>query len=146
MISFSFSNRLVFIFSLLGLGVASFLFYEYSLSGPIFCPTGKGCDIVRASPYSSFLGIPIPLMGIAYYLTMAVLSVVHSHKLPHWLVRKLQFWASAAAVLFGVYLTYLEAFVIGAYCFWCVTSFIISIAVLLALTLSKKETAHENRN
>ncbi len=146
MISFYLSNRLVFIFSLLGLGVATFLFYEYSLNGPIFCPTGKGCDIVRASPYSNFFGIPIPLLGMAYYLTMAILSVVHSHQLPHWLVRKLQFWASAAAVLFGVYLTYLEAFIIGAYCFWCVSSFIISVVIFLALLLSRKETKDENRD
>lgn len=146
MISFSFSNRLVFIFSLLGLGVATFLLYEYSLNGPILCPTGRGCDIVRASSYSNFFGISIPLLGAAYYLAMAVLSVVHSHQLPHKLVRKLQLLAALSAVIFGVYLTYLEGFVIKAYCFWCVSSFIISVVIFLALLLSKKETKSENRD
>lgn len=146
MISFSFSNRLVFIFSLLGLCVAAFLLYEYSLSGPILCPTGKDCDIVRASPYSNFFGISIPLLGVAYYLAMAGLSVVHSHQLPYKLVRKLQLLAAFSAVIFGIYLTYLEGFVIQAYCFWCVLSFIISIIIFAALVLSKKETARENRD
>lgn len=151
MISFSVSNRLIFIFSLLGLAVASFLLYEYVFSGTIFCPLGQGCDIVRASSYSHILGIPVPLLGVAYYFTLACLSVVHSHELPHKLVRKLQVIASAAAVAFGIYLTFLEAFVIKAYCFWCVLSFIISIAIFLALILSRKETRKEkeldeNRN
>lgn len=146
MISFAFSNRLIFIFSLLGFGVASFLLYEYSFNGPIFCPTGQGCDIVRASTYSRILGIPVPILGVAYYFTMAALSVVHSHQLPNKLIRKLQLLSSAAAVAFGIYLTFLEAFVIKAYCFWCVLSFIISIGIFLAIILSRKETRQERIN
>lgn len=138
MISPILSNRLIFFLSLLGLSVASFLFYEYNITGPIICPTGAGCDIVRASAYSKFLGISIPLLGIAYYLTMALLSVIHSHKLPVRLLSRLKLLSASAAVVFGVYLTYLEAFVIKAYCFWCVTSFIISLGILGAVVLARK--------
>lgn len=146
MISFNLSNRIIFVFSLLGLSVASFLFYEYGLNGPIVCPTGQGCDIVRASSYSSFFGIPVPILGIAYYFTMAILSVVHSHYLSHKVVRKLQLLISASAVGFGIYLTFLEAFIIKAYCFWCVLSFIISVVIFLAILSSRRETVYENRN
>lgn len=136
MISSKLSNRIIFVLSLLGLLVASFLFYEYNITGTIICPTGKGCDIVRASPYSSFLGISIPFLGIIFYLTMAILSVVHSHDLPKKLAGKLQLLVAVMGVGFGVYLTYLEAFVIGAYCFWCVLSFIISLGILGAILLA----------
>lgn len=139
MISSGLSNRLIFIFSLLGFAVSSFLLYEYSLAGPILCPTGAGCDIVRASPYSKFLGISIPILGVIFYLTMAILSVVHSHDLPTKLVKKLQLLFAFLGVGFGVYLTYLEAFVIGAFCFWCVISFIISLVILLLLILGRKK-------
>ncbi|MDD5415648.1 MAG: vitamin K epoxide reductase family protein [Candidatus Daviesbacteria bacterium] len=139
MISFSLSNRLIFVFSLLGLSVASFLFYKYGLNESVFCPIGKGCDIVRTSSYSHILGIPIPFLGVVYYLTMALLSVVHSHQLPHKLVRKLQLLASTFAVGFGVYLTFLEVFVIRAYCFWCLMSFIISVVIFLAIVVSRYE-------
>ncbi len=144
MISVNLSNRLVFILSLLGLGVASFLFYEYSITGPVICPTGGGCDVVRASGYSRFLGISIPILGVAYYLAMAMLSVIHSHKLPAKLLAKLKLLSSLLAVGFGVYLTYLEAFVIKAYCFWCVLSFIISLGILGAILLARKN--NDNRN
>lgn len=144
MISSGLSNRLIFIFSLLGFAVSAFLLYEYSLSGPMFCPTGVGCDIVRASPYSNFFGIPIPILGIGFYITMAALSVVHSHDLPTKLIKKLQLFVAFLGVGFGVYLTYLEAFVIGVFCFWCVVSFIISFVILLLILGHKKRD--ENRN
>lgn len=142
MISSKLSNRIIFVLSLLGLLVASFLFYEYNIAGTIVCPTGEGCDIVRASPYSSFLGISTPFLGIVFYFTMAILSVVHSHDLPKKLARKLQLLVAVMGVGFGVYLTYLEAFVIGAYCFWCVLSFIISLGILGSLLFTRK--SHDN--
>lgn len=138
-------NRLVFIFSLLGLAVASFLFYEYNIaSGSIICPTGNGCEIVRASPYSSFLGVSIPFLGIIYYLMMAIFSVIHSYKSSARFLNLIKLLFSIAAVSFGLYLTYLEAFVIRAFCFWCVISFIISLIVLLLTTVDYKK--YENRD
>lgn len=146
MISSSLVNRLVFIFSLLGLGVAAFLFYEYNLSSnPVICPIGNGCDIVRASPYSSFLGVSIPFLGVMFYLMMAIFSVIHSHKSSTLLLARLKLLFSIAAVGFGVYLTYLEAFVIKAFCFWCVLSFIISL-VILGLVILGYQKLYEHRN
>lgn len=136
MISSNLSNRLIFVFSLLGLFVASFLFYEYNIDGTIICPTGRGCDLVRASPYSSFLGISMPILGIIFYLTMAMLSVVH--------FRKLQLLVAVSGVVFGMYLTFLEAFVIRAFCFWCILSFIISLAILISVLLGRRN--YDKRN
>lgn len=144
MISPNLSNRLVFLFSLLGLGISSFLFYEYNLTGSVLCPVGNGCDIVRASSYSHFLGISIPILGVLFYLGMAALSVLRSQKLSSEILAKLRLWGSITGVAFGVYLTYLEAFVIKAFCFWCVLSFIISIIILLLIILASKTDEHGN--
>ena len=138
MISPLFANRLIFIFSLLGLGVSSFLFYEYSIAGSIICPIGGGCDIVRASPYSLFLGISIPILGIVFYLAMAVLAVVRSQASSRKMLFYLQLLIAVAGVGFGIYLTLLEIFVIRAICFWCVLSFIISLMILLSVVLARK--------
>ena len=138
MISPLFANRLIFMLSLLGLGVSSFLFYEYSIAGSIICPTGGGCDIVRASPYSLFLGISIPILGIVFYLAMAVLAVVRSQASSRKMLFYLQLLIAVAGVGFGIYLTLLEIFVIRAICFWCVLSFIISLMILLSVVLARK--------
>lgn len=144
MISPHISNRLIFVFSLLGLTVSAFLLYEYSLSGPVICPAGQGCDIVRASPYSKFFGISIPILGVIFYLGMALLSIICSQKLNNKTLLKLQLLGAISGVGFGSYLTYLEAFVIKAFCFWCVLSYIISFMILAAVLVEKK--AYDNRN
>lgn len=124
-------NRLIFILSLIGLAVSSFLAYEYSLSGPINCPIGGGgCDLVRISPYSTLLGIDIPYFGIVFYIVLAFLSVWLTQSYSK-LINFLRLLLSFFGFIFGVYLTFLEAFVIGAYCFWCVASFIISIIIFI---------------
>lgn len=145
MISSNLSNRLIFVFSLLGLFVSVFLLYEYNLAGPVICPVGNGCDIVRASPYSSFLGISIPTLGVLFYLVMAVFAVLHPQKILSNLLFKLKLVVSVVGVGFGVYLTYLELFVIKAICFWCALSFIISILVLLSVILERR-SSYDNGN
>ncbi|KKR16008.1 MAG: hypothetical protein UT77_C0010G0022 [Candidatus Daviesbacteria bacterium GW2011_GWC2_40_12] len=143
MISSNLSNRLIFIFSLFGLFVSSFLLYEYNFASSVVCPTGAGCDIVRASPYSSFLGISIPILGVIFYLGMAVLSVLYSQKSFQKIIFKLHLLGSLVGIGFGVYLTYLEIYVIRAICFWCVASFIISMFIALSVIFRRR---NENGN
>ncbi len=125
------TNRLIFIFSLLGLAVTAFLAYEYNQSGSIVCPiTGTGCDTVRSSDFSKFLGIDLPYLGLVFYVVMASLSI--------WLTQNYdrrinlsRLLVGFSGVAFGVYLTFLEAFIIKAYCIWCIASFIVSIIIFL---------------
>lgn len=133
------SNRLVFVSGLLGLAISSFLFYEYTFSSFVVCLVGSGCDIVRKSPYSVFFGISLPIWGIAFYLAVMAVSVLRSQKLFSKALFNLQLLIAAGGVVFGVYLTYLEIFVIKAVCFWCVLSFIISLVVLLSVVLVRKD-------
>lgn len=138
MISTSLSNRLIFVFSLAGLLVSAFLVYEYHFAASVVCPIGVGCDIVRTSPYSSFFGISIPVLGVAFYLGMATLAIIQSQKSNQKLVIRLLFLGAIAGVGFGTYLTFLELFVIKAICFWCVISYIISIVILLSAISTRK--------
>jgi uncharacterized membrane protein len=43
-------------------------------------------------------------------------------------------WFALVGVLFSIYLTYLEPFVIGATCAWCITSAIAMTLILWAAT------------
>lgn len=146
MISSKLSNRLIFFLSLLGLGVSAFLLYEYNLSGPVICPLGNGCDIVRASPYSRFLGVSLPILGLVFYLGMALFAIVRSQKIFNKILAKLQLLGSLAGVAFGIYLTFLEVFVIKAICFWCVASFIISVAILVTVIPFSRKVSDDKRD
>ena len=125
------SNRLIFTLSLLGLIVSAFLAFEYIQTGPIVCPiTVTGCEIVRKSSYSQIFGIDLPYFGILFYLTIAAMSVWLTQKSDS-LISKLRFLVSFSGFVFGLYLTFLEAFVISAWCIWCLASFIISGLIFL---------------
>ena len=139
-------NRLVFVFSILGLVISAFLAYEYLQPTPIICPmTGNGCDIVRKSEYSSILGISIPYIGVLFYTTFAFISIWLSQNFNK-LVNNLRFLAALFSVIFGIYLTYLEAFVINAYCFWCLSSFIVSIIIFVLTWVSLKDSRRLETN
>jgi uncharacterized membrane protein len=102
-----------------GIAIAGYL-AATKLSGEIpVCGPLKGCETVNTSEYSELFGIPVALFGVGY-------SIVA-------LVGSLAWWRSgdrrALYVLYGMgllgllavaYLTYLELFVIGAVCVWCV--------------------------
>lgn len=125
------TNRLIFILGLLGLAVSLFLAYEYAQTGPVVCPiTGTGCDTVRNSQYSSFLGLSLPYWGIGFYLLTSFLTVMLTHK-SNKRVNIIRFLLTFMALAFGVYLTLLEAFVIKAYCIWCLSSFMISMILFI---------------
>lgn len=131
------SPRIIFLLSLAGLAVCIFLAYEYSLPGSITCPiAGNGCDTVRNSIYSTFLNISIPLWGIAFYLVTATLSLWLIEKTGQLIASKLLFITALSGFIFSAYLTYLEAFVILAYCFWCVISAIIATIIFVAASIN----------
>ena len=141
-------NRIIFVLSLIGLGVSVFLAYEYARPIPIDCPIGgTGCEIVRKSAYSSLLGIPLPYYGITYYSILALISILSS-SIKMTFLKRTQFMVATFGLLFSIYLTALEEFVIKAYCFWCVTSAIISTVIFVVALLSYKnffrKKKHEN--
>jgi uncharacterized membrane protein len=134
--------HIIFLLCLLGLFVSVFLAYEYSQPKAITCPWGGGCDTVRNSPYSHILGISVPILGIIYYLGLSVATLI-SIELHNLKLLKFHQLMVVSGVLASVYFTFLEAFVINAYCFWCLTSAIITV-VIFTLEFGSKRAHHED--
>lgn len=129
--SFFVVRRILFALALLGLGVSGYLLFAYVTSGPVVCGLGHGCDVVRASQYSSFLGLPTPLYGVVFYFVLGVLAALWSSANASVLRLPLRV-VTSVGVGVSAYLTYLEAFVIDAWCVWCVAS---AVLALLAFVL-----------
>jgi uncharacterized membrane protein/glutaredoxin len=119
-----------------GLGVALYLAYVEVTGTQAVCGPVGDCNTVQLSPYAYIFGIPVGVLGVIGYVAMAGV----------WLVARvgpgalrpraaLAVWLMAAGgVLFSIYLTFLEPFVIGATCIWCLNSAIIMTLILLATT------------
>ncbi|MBZ5565248.1 MAG: thioredoxin domain-containing protein [Acidobacteriia bacterium] len=128
-------KSLSLLLSLVGFLDSLYLLWVYiSPFRPLAC-LGTGCDAVRASAYARFAGYPVPLYGVLAY-SVLVLLILAEPLAPTRFVRVLNYGLAgiaAAGVLFSGYLTYLEAFVIHAWCVWCIVS---ALAITLVFVLS----------
>jgi uncharacterized membrane protein len=122
--------------ALAGLLISSYLtLYKLGFLGEIQCTIG-GCEKVQTSRWATFLGLPVSAWGLGAYVTILAISILGIQ--PRWVrarwVALALFGLSAVGVAFSSYLTYLEAFVIHAWCQWCVISAIlITLIFLLSL-------------
>jgi uncharacterized membrane protein len=121
----------------LALLIAGYLFTSGLAESELNCgPVGE-CNTVQQSKYSRLFDlIPVSLLGMMGSLTC----------ISFWLIAKLgssqkqkpfiiSAWAcSVLSVCFFIYLTFLEPFVIGATCIWCITSAIITTLSALIST------------
>jgi protein-disulfide isomerase/uncharacterized membrane protein/rhodanese-related sulfurtransferase len=119
--------------SLLGLFDSLYLLWVYtSPSRPMVC-LGSGCDVVRASSYAHLFGLPLPAFGVANYVVLALL-IVAGALVPARPERAMQYAVagiSGAGFLFSIYLTSLEAFVIHAWCAWCMVSALVITCIFI---------------
>ncbi|OGG22760.1 hypothetical protein A3B48_03105 [Candidatus Gottesmanbacteria bacterium RIFCSPLOWO2_01_FULL_40_10] len=113
-------NRTVFILSIIGVIIAVYVLYGFIKKTSIVC-VNEGCEIVRKSPYSYPLGIPVPLVGLIGYFVLMILTFARSVSQDLKLLK-----AILAIAVFGVlfvgWFTYTEIFYIKAVCTWCAIS------------------------
>ncbi|MEX1248776.1 MAG: vitamin K epoxide reductase family protein [Anaerolineales bacterium] len=114
--------------------IAGFLVATYLSSielsgGPAVCGPVGSCNIVQQSPYAYLFGfLPIGMLGMFAYALLGILWLAtrKAENERRGLVVILFWFMSLVGILFSAYLTYLEPFVIGATCIWCVSSAVIA--------------------
>ncbi len=118
------------VYTILIVGLVNALYLSYHpLKGTyvhcLFLPK-EWCIKVQTSKYSRTLGIPNPYLGLCMLAAILLLLVLH-YKLEIFLLfaRLLIIFGAA----FSIYFTYIQAFVLKAFCTWCV----ISACVFMAL-------------
>lgn len=132
------SNRLLLTISLLaiaGIAVSSVsLYHHYGSAKTSYCDIGENfnCDIVNRSAYSSLLGVPVALIGILGYLALLALSTIYRAKAERPLLLLI---ASVSGLGFALYLTYIEGFVLAAWCILCLSSLALIFAVCALSTV-----------
>jgi vitamin-K-epoxide reductase (warfarin-sensitive) len=129
---------IIVVLSLIGVGFSAYLF---SIHGADMA--GKACEInstfscqtVDQSEYSEIFGIPVSLLGIIGYglLALAALAKFFDKTGDRGIDRFLLL-ASVGGMGFALYLTAIEAFVLHAWCLYCVGQQI-AIALILILVL-----------
>lgn len=141
---------LVPLLCVLGLGVAGYLTYIEMTQTTAVCGPVGDCNSVQQSEYARLFGVlPVGLLGLAGYVAILVAHAVRNYAPEKW--RKLASMGLLGMTLFGVvfsiYLTYLEIFVIQAVCLWCLSSATVSTLLLVfgVVTSPSSRPAHRSR-
>jgi len=123
-------NKLLLVIAVLGLAVSGYLLFAYQTTGPMVCLSEHGCEAVRASRFAVIFGLPVPLYGVLYYFGLGVLAALWNPAEARRLRLPLRA-VTGAGVAGSMWLTYLEAFVIKAWCSWCVISAVLAVMAFL---------------
>ena len=106
--------------------------HKLGLIGELLCGTGS-CEIVQTSKWAVFMGVPVPYWGLAGYTVLTTLALIGLQ--PRYLdsraLRIALILTVCIAFGFTVYLTALEAFVINAWCRWCIASAVVATLIFL---------------
>ena len=121
----------------IGLGVAGYLAFVESTQITAVCGPVGDCNTVQQSEYAKLFGIiPIGVLGMIGYIAILLSCLIGKIQNGAFTIPSalLGFGLSTVGIMFSIYLTFLEPFVIGATCVWCITSAIIMTA-LFQLTM-----------
>ncbi len=113
------------VLSLIGLGAAIYLAIEYSRGQAPYCGDSGGCEAVRSSGYVTIVSgvLDVPTLGIIGFSLLTVLGIFRWRMYDRFgtFLPLVIYGVSLTGFLYSaVYLTILEAFVIHAWCYWCV--------------------------
>jgi len=128
------------ILAVCGIAVSSVsLQHHFATSKTSFCDIGEtlNCDIVNRSEYSTILGIPVALIGMLGYAALAGLATVYRERRE---TPAMLLGGAVAGLAFALYLTYVEARVLGVYCILCLSSLsLIATTTILAAVIWWRE-------
>jgi uncharacterized membrane protein len=129
--------------ALAGLFVALYLtLFKLGYIGNLVCAVGS-CEVVQTSKWATLLGYPVAVWGVAYYA--GVLAIALAGLTPSMVdnrrVSQLLVVLTATGVLFSLWLTYLELFVIQAICMWCVVSAVLATILFVIALLDLREVS-----
>jgi len=123
------ADFLIIAISILGMVVMAYLTYlKFTTGKSSFCDIGEGlsCSAVNQSIYSTFFGIPVAVLGFLYFA--AVGGLIVSQSLGGALY-PLIFLMTLASLVFSLYLSYAEVFILQTICVLCETSKVLMILI-----------------
>jgi len=123
--------------ALVGAGISGYLAIENLQGESGVCVGVHGCSTVQNSKYGKPFGIPISIPGLMLYAGLVVLAAA-------WLAnvagRRAEiaftgFLGGVAGLLVSAYLTWIEAFVLDAWCSYCIVSALLMVGLFLLWTV-----------
>lgn len=134
---------LLVLFSFIGFLAASYLAIEHYLGNMPSCSLIGGCDVVAQSKFAQIGPIPLAILGVGYFLTLFLLFLGYIDTKKK-IFLKLAFVLGSGGFAVSLGLLWLQFFIIGAVCLYCLIADISSI-VIFFLLLNKYKIVYPAR-
>jgi len=116
------------IVALAGVADSVYLTVHHLTAEPVPCSLISGCETVLTSTYAEIGGIPLAAFGaVAYFIAFSLALLTAFGNRMTWMLFGVQV---ALMSIFTVWLLYLQGFVIGAFCQFCLISAITTFTML----------------
>ncbi len=131
------------VLSVIGLLVSAYLTFEhFTANATLACSIGGvvDCAKVTTSAWSTFMGVPVALLGLVFFVVTLALCLPRVWRRPErWLDAARLGWITVGLGMV-LYLVWAELYRIHSICLWCtavhVVTFLLWIAVLFGQILS----------
>lgn len=136
-------------FIFLNIIVSLLLAYEFYNPGVAGCSLNSvlDCTTVAQSKYAVLFGVPIAIWGAFFYLGLLVgtlgvalripFNKIHKRLRPNTVLNITRYFAYFG-LLFSLYLTYVEAFVLYMYCPYCIAQQVLILIIIALLIWAHK--------
>jgi uncharacterized membrane protein len=122
--------------SLAGLAVSAYLTAAHYTSNAILACSSSGtvdCARVTTSAESSVLGVPVAVLGLAWFAAMTLLALPLAWRSGRPWVARTRMLLAIAGMAFVVWLVYAELFRIEAICLWCTVVHVIAFGLFVLI-------------
>jgi uncharacterized membrane protein len=125
--------------TLAGLGISVYLTITHYDEGALVCSASKtvDCHAVTTSEYSTLAGIPMPLLGLAFFVAFGALMTPWALRSTWPPLR----WARVASVSVGVlmvvYLVTVELAILHKICLWCTGVHAVTVLLFLLVLIDE---------
>lgn len=126
-----------FVLSVVGVAISAYLTAAHFEGASILACSDSGlinCTAVTTSPQSYFLGIPVAILGLAFYLGMTALNSPWAwHRTERWIALA-RAGAIVSGMIFVLWLIAAELLIIDSICLWCTGVHIVTFALAVVLS------------
>jgi len=121
------------VLTVVGLGISGYLTVTHYDESALVCSASQtvDCHAVTTSEYSTLLGIPMPLLGLAFFLGFGALITPWALRSAWAPLRWGRLASTVVGVLFVVYLVAVELALLHKICLWCTGVHVVTVLLFL---------------
>ena len=124
-----------FVLSIIGLGDSGYQVYtHFSGTGLLGCSSnGDPCVLVQSSSYAWILGIPVAVLGAAFYVAMVVICSPPAWRSRWPAVGWVRLGGVVVGMIFVLYLIFREVVSLGQICPYCTSVHVITFVLFVLI-------------